>query len=146
MESTEFKVEISKEFNVGVKTLYEAWTEPEQLKSWWKPMNKKLIDVVNDVKEGGQVKYIFNDNTLIIEGKYTEVKKLEKLVYTWNWQLPNDKIKDSSYQLTVAFSGNDSTSVIHILQENFTNEEGTLPHREGWVNGLNDLEKHFDKL
>jgi len=145
MESTDFTVDISKQFNVGVENLYEAWTEPEQLKSWWKPMNKNLIDVVNDVKEGGLVKYAFDDNTLIIEGRYTEVKKLEKLVYTWNWQLPNDEIKDSSYQLTVAFSGNDRASAIHILQENFINEEGTLPHREGWIKGLNDLEKYLDK-
>ena len=60
--------------------------------------------------------------------------------------MPDDEIKDSNFQLTVAFSGNDRNSAIHILQENFTNEEGTLPHKEGWIKGLNDLEEYFDKL
>ncbi|MEJ7625893.1 MAG: SRPBCC domain-containing protein [Ferruginibacter sp.] len=145
MESTDFTVDISKEFSVSVEKLYDSWINPEKLKSWWKPMHKNLIDVANDVNDGGIIKYAFDDNTLIIEGKYIEVKKLEKLVYTWNWRLPNDEIKDSSYQLTVAFSGNDNTSAIHILQENFKDEEGTLPHREGWIKGLNDLEKYLER-
>jgi uncharacterized protein YndB with AHSA1/START domain len=73
-----------------------------------------------------------------------EVKENEKLVYSWNWQLAKDDIKDSSYKLTIEFSGKDDTSNITVLQENFVNEEGALPHKEGWEKGLNDLKEFLE--
>ncbi len=144
MENNDYKVSISKEFHAPVEKLYKAWTQPELLKQWWKPMNKTLTEVVNDLHKDGVVRYVFEDNSLIIEGKYMEVKENEKLLYSWNWQLAKDDIKDSSYKLTIEFSGKDDTSNITVLQENFVNEEGALPHKEGWEKGLNDLKEFLE--
>lgn len=144
MENNDLKVTVSKEFNTPVEKLYNAWTQPELLKQWWKPMDKNLTEVINDLHEDGIVKYIFEDNSLVIEGKYIEVRENEKLVYSWNWQLPKDDVKDSSYKLTISFSGKDDTSNINVLQENFENEEGTLPHKQGWEKGLNDLKEFLE--
>ena len=141
MENTNFKVDVSKDFSVPVDQLYDAWTSTEKLKQWWKPMNKTLTEVVNDIKEGGTVKYLFSDNSLVIEGKYLEVKPKEKLVYTWDWDLPADDVKDSAYKLTIEFSKKNNQLAIHVIQENFENEEGTLPHKQGWEKGLEDLDK-----
>lgn len=142
MAHTNFKVDISKEIQLPLDKLYNAWTQPEELKRWWKPMNKQLKAVINDLHEGGRLKYTFDDS-LEIDGTYSEVKDKERLIYSWNLHLPKDDIKDSAYQLTVEFSGNDQVSVIHVIQENFENEEGTLPHKEGWEKGLNDLEAYL---
>jgi uncharacterized protein YndB with AHSA1/START domain len=142
MTNTNFKVDITKQLQVPLEKLYSAWTQPEDLKQWWKPMHKQLKEVTNDLHEGGQVKYIFDDS-LEIEGTYSEVKEKQRLVYSWNWHLPKDDVKDSCYQLTVEFSGTDEASVIHVIQENFESEEGTLPHKEGWEKGLNDLEAYL---
>ncbi len=144
MENNDLKVTVSKEFNTPVEKLYNAWTQPELLKQWWKPMDKNLTEVINDLHEDGIVKYVFEDNSLVIEGKYIEVRENEKLVYSWNWQLPKDDVKDSSYKLTISFSGKDDTSNINVLQENFENEEGTLPHKQGWEKGLNDLKEFLE--
>ncbi len=144
MENNDYKVSISKEFHAPVEKLYKAWTQPELLKQWWKPMNKTLTEVTNDLQKDGDVRYVFEDNSLVIEGKYMEVKENEKLLYSWNWQLAKDDIKDSSYKLTIEFSGKDDTSNITVLQENFVNEEGALPHKEGWEKGLNDLKEFLE--
>jgi uncharacterized protein YndB with AHSA1/START domain len=136
------KVEASKSFPVTASQLYNAWTNPEELKQWWKPMGNALKEVVNDIKTGGAVRYIFADNALVISGEYLEVKENEKLVYTWNWELPNDAVRNAAYKLTVNFAGKDNGSEISISQENFQDEEAMLPHRQGWEKGLDELE-HF---
>lgn len=138
----EIKVEAGKSFSVGPDELYNAWTNPEQLKQWWKPMGNSLKEVINDLKEGGTVRYIFDNDKLVISGEYMEVKQKEKLVYTWNWELPQDAVRNAPYKLTVNFTGKDNGSEIKVLQENFQDEESMLPHREGWEKALSALE-HF---
>ncbi len=136
------KIEAGKSFSVSADQLYNAWTDPQQLKQWWKPMGHTLNEVTNDIKEGGAVRYIFDSNKFVISGKYLEVKGKEKLVYTWNWELPDDAVRNADYKLTVNFKSKGSGSEINILQENFQDEETLLPHQEGWDKGLSELE-HF---
>ncbi len=136
------KVEAQKNFSVGLDELYNAWTNPGQLKQWWKPMGNSLKEVTNDIKKGGTIRYVFNDNKLIISGEYLEVKEKEKLEYTWNWELPEDAVRNASYKLTVNFAATDNGSKIHVLQENFQDEETMLPHQQGWEKGLSELD-HF---
>lgn len=137
----ELKVEAQKNFSVSVDELYEAWTNPEQLKKWWKPMGNTLKDVVNDIRQGGSVKYVFNGDKLIISGEYLEVREKEKLVYTWNWELPEDAVRNAQYKLSVSFSSTGNGSKIHVIQDNFENEETMMPHQEGWEKGLTELEQ-----
>lgn len=136
------KVEVTKRFSVPVDQLYNAWTNPVQLKQWWKPMGNSLKEVTNDLKKGGTVRYVFENDKLIISGEYLEVKQNENLVYTWKWELPNDAVRNADYKLTVNFISKDNESEINVLQENFQDEESMFPHREGWEKGLTDLE-HF---
>jgi uncharacterized protein YndB with AHSA1/START domain len=134
------KVEASKQFSVPVEKLYEAWNNPDQLKQWWKPLGNALREVTNDLKPGGTVRYVFDDNTLVISGTYEEVEKNQKLVYSWNWQFPDNAIKNASYKLTVQFSSTDSGSKINVVQETIKSEEIVHPNEDGWNKGLSDLE------
>jgi uncharacterized protein YndB with AHSA1/START domain len=79
----------------------------------------------------------------VISGEYLEVNEQKQLVYTWNWDIPNDAIKNAAYKLTVEFSGSDGNSTLKVRQENFQDEETMKPHREGWDKGLADLEEYL---
>jgi uncharacterized protein YndB with AHSA1/START domain len=140
MPENNLKVEVSRELPAGVDKVYAAWTNPEQLKQWWRPMSNELQEVTNDLKQGGTVRYVFKDEGLVISGEYLEVKEKEKLVYTWNWQLPKDEVKNTSYQLNIEFAAQGDKTTIHVTQEHFDSEEGIQTHREGWEKGLDDLE------
>jgi uncharacterized protein YndB with AHSA1/START domain len=137
----ELQVDARKSFSVGVDELYNAWTSPEQLKQWWKPMGNTLQDVTNDLKKGGIVRYVFTDNKLVISGEYLDVKEKEKLEYTWNWELPDDAVRNAPYKLTVSFAATNNGSEIHVLQQNFDDEESMVPHQQGWEKGLAELEQ-----
>src|SRR5687768_12395311 len=114
------QVHIRKNFAVSKAELYSAWVEEAELKQWWMPMNKHLLDVQNEIKEGGSIAYRF-ENDLTIDGQYREVQPEEKLVYSWNWKLPHDASHDGEYLLTISFKGDGQQSELEVRQEDFKN-------------------------
>jgi uncharacterized protein YndB with AHSA1/START domain len=141
MESNGNALTASKEFNVPVERLYKAWTDPEELKQWWKPMDLSLSEVTNELKENGQILYKFEGESgagLTITGAYQSVQPGERLVYTWNWALPDDKL-NSEFKLEVSFSSHDAGSKIEVNQQEEAEQESVKPKEGGWDNQLNNL-------
>lgn len=147
--SQQASFDTQKEFSVPVEKLYEAWTTEDALKQWWKPNGNTLKSLVNDIREGGEVKYEFVDdegNTLfIISGTYEEAKPAEKLVYTWNWDVPAEPIRNGEYKLHITFSSQGEGSKLNVRQEGFISDEAIVPHKEGWDKGLRDLETFLSR-
>jgi uncharacterized protein YndB with AHSA1/START domain len=135
-------IETERQFDVDVDTLFRAWTEPEQLKQWWHPMGNPLVDVKNELKEGGAVEYHFGESGLEITGIYKEVIPNEKLVYTWVWNM-SDEGSESGYTLHVSFLSEGEGSKLKVLQEGFSGPEFLAPHQEGWEKGLDDLSAYL---
>ncbi|MBD0276419.1 MAG: SRPBCC domain-containing protein [Flavisolibacter sp.] len=136
-------VQVEKDFPVPVEQLYHAWVTPDALKQWWRPMDNYLKEVDNDVREGGSFRYVFqnrnNDHSFEITGHYHEVKKEERLVYSWNWNVSDEAVTDSHFTLTITFINRGNNSRLEVVQENFSDEESVQPHREGWEKALDDL-------
>lgn len=143
MSNEALTLNIEKEFSAAVDNLYRAWTEEGSLKQWWKPMNKTLVIVENDIRPGGRVAYTFEDG-LTIRGEYKEAAPGERLVYTWIWELPEDSVHNGDYQLTIGFDGNGEKSRLSVLQEAFQTEQSVQPHREGWEQALEDLKRFLE--
>ena len=137
------RLHLSKSFAVNRERLYRAWTEPGKVKQWWKPMNKQMTDVQNDIREGGRVIYRFGDG-LQVSGIYKEALPGEKLVYSWNWELPEASLHRGEYLLTVSFDGNANESTLTVIQENFTHEQAVKPHEQGWDEALEDLRNFLE--
>jgi len=139
-------IQASKSFQADVSALYKAWTEAEQLKQWWKPMGLTLSDVENEITEGGKVTYHFKGEegtSLTIEGTYQEVQPNERLVYTWNWQLPDEKL-NSSYKLEVVFEGSADQSSISITQNEEEQQESVKPKESAWDDQLSKLAQFLE--
>lgn len=143
------KLDAAKDFPVAKDRLYRAWTDEEELKRWWHPGDNKLISVENDIREGGIAKYEFQaagdgEKTFTISGAYKEAAPAERLVYTWNWQMPDAPVGDGEHLLTVRFSETgQGTSRLDVTQENFGTEEAIHPHRKGWDEALESLRAYL---
>jgi uncharacterized protein YndB with AHSA1/START domain len=145
MNTTEtLQVELKRVFPATKEQLFEAWTQPDELKQWWHPLGRKLKQVENDVRSGGSVVYEFEDG-LKVSGTYQEAVPGEKLVYTWNWELPDEPVENGKYLLHISFEGAGGQSTLSIRQENFTHEHAIQPHREGWEHALDNLEDYLEK-
>ena len=136
-------VRVQEQFAAPKDKLYKAWTEEAELKQWWKPMGKALVSVQNDIREGGAVRYQF-ENDLVVQGKYQEARPGEKLVYSWVWDLPEDSMHKGEYLLTVEFGGDGTNSTLNVSQDNFKSEHSVKPHQDGWEQGLKDLKTYLE--
>jgi len=145
--SSNFTLEVTKSFQADSEQLFKAWTEFEALKQWWKPLNSALSDLVNELHAGGKVKYTFtrtdNSETYSIEGEYSEVVPNQKLIYSWNWNLPEAEESANRYILTIEFNKSGEGSTLTVKQEGFADEEAAKPHREGWENALDSLDSYL---
>ncbi|WP_165958008.1 SRPBCC domain-containing protein [Segetibacter sp. 3557_3] len=140
MENNSLKLEVSKDFSCSKDQLYKAWTDPESLKQWWKPLGKHLVNVENNLTPGGTVRYEFENNSLVIDGTYEKADQ-QQLTYTWNWKLADEPVRDAEYTLDVHFEGDADHSSISVVQNGFENEESITPHKEGWEHGLEQLKE-----
>lgn len=138
----ETNIQLSKSFPASKHELYNAWTSPEELKQWWRPMNKQLLEVENNITQGGKVKYLFEDD-LKIAGEYKEVEEGNRLVYSWNWEHPEESLHKGEYLLTVTFNEDGNGSQLEITQENFKEEHAIKPHQSGWEEMLQNLSDHL---
>lgn len=137
-------IRITEHFPVGKEVLYQAWTEADRLKQWWKPMNRELEEVQTDLRPGGNLQYRFSGG-LVIDGEYKEVHERNRLVYSWIWNLPEDSVHQGDYLLTVGFTGDEQHSTLDVTQENFEAEQAIKPHQDGWQQALNDLKEYLQK-
>lgn len=76
---------IERVFDAPVERVWEAWTDPEQMKKWWGPKDFTAPTVEIDLKEGG--KYLNSMRSpdgqeFWSTGVYREVVPMEKLVVT----------------------------------------------------------------
>lgn len=109
-------------------------------------MNLSLTEVVNVVQKGGEIAYKFNGESgtsLTIDGTYQEVQPQERLVYTWNWQLPDEKL-NSKYKLDVQFKGSGEGSRIEIKQEQEEQQESVKPKETAWESELSHLAEFLE--
>jgi len=73
---------LERQFAAPREHVFEAWTTPEALKRWWCP-------------PGWQAE------RMEVEGRFLEVQRPERLVYTWRW---TGALKDmSESRVTVEF-------------------------------------------
>jgi uncharacterized protein YndB with AHSA1/START domain len=142
-ETQTLMIHISRSFPATREALYKAWTDPDQLKQWWHPLGRRLKDVTNDVRPGGRVAYHFDDG-LEITGEYSEVQDGRHLVYSWNWNLPNEPVDNAQYLLRVDFREEGGESVLEVRQENFSSQQAIKPHQEGWEHALDRLEDFLE--
>ena len=66
--------------------LFDAWTEPAQLKQWWGPQAVVCITAEVDLRVGGRYRIAnqFPDGKVLwINGEFEVIERPLKLVYTW---------------------------------------------------------------
>jgi uncharacterized protein YndB with AHSA1/START domain len=89
-------INIQRTFNLPVRTVWKAWTEPELFKKWWGPKNYTCPHCFIDFKVGG---------------KYLTAMQDEKGHTTWSTGVYEEIIPDTRIVLTDSFSYSDGTII-----------------------------------
>jgi len=83
---TELKVQIQKIIHAPVEKVLDAWLKPKILSKFMLPMSgMPEPEVENDPREGGGFTIVMQsgDDKLPHTGKYIEIDRPNKLVFTW---------------------------------------------------------------
>ncbi|MFQ5584786.1 MAG: SRPBCC domain-containing protein, partial [Calditrichia bacterium] len=82
---------ISRIFAAPREKVYEAWTQVEQLKNWWRMGANWITPIAEvDLQVGGKYRLGMQppdkDAPYIVGGVFQEIIPAKKLVYTWRWE------------------------------------------------------------
>ena len=108
---------VSRVINAKPARVFEAWTEPDQLKKWSCP-------------EGGYT----------VDDEYRKIERPKRLVYTWDW---DGEAPLGETLVTVEFNDLGGSTEVVINHERFPNAEAKQRHEDGWTSCLNKLELVF---
>jgi uncharacterized protein YndB with AHSA1/START domain len=97
------EITITRVYDAPVKTVWDAWTDPDQVAQWWGPRGFTLTTHSKDLRPGGSWSYTMHGPDGVdypSKTKYLEVEPCSKLVYDHGG---NDD-RPPMFRVTVLFS------------------------------------------
>ena len=138
---TELKVNIDKIIHAPIEKVFDAWLDPKIMSKFLSACTPGHPDseVQNDAREGGKFTIIMHvgEEKLPHTGVYLEIKRPDKLVFTWKSHVSLD---DSRVTLNFTRAGAHQTKV-SLLHVKFIDEEKRAMHEAGWGTILDQLDK-----
>ena len=135
---TDLTVSLNKNINAAITKVFDAWLDPKTLSQFIMPMQgMEQSDVKNDAKTGGSFEIIMKigDDKIPHTGKYLEIDRPKKLVFTW--QSPAS-LDDSTVTLNFTEIDDNKTN-LELTHIRFIDEEHRSNHEGGWGNILDTL-------
>lgn len=136
---------LTRTFNLPLKQVWKAWTDPQQLSQWWGPKGFTNPRCDWDVKRGGAI-YIemkAPDGTIYpMDGKFVEVEELKTIAFKTS-ALDNDGKPIFQVHNTITFAERDGKTDITLKAvASYTKPEATQyldGMKEGWSQSLDKL-------
>lgn len=119
--------------------VYAALPKPELLARWWKPDSGSVVTAEADVRPGGRFHIVFrtqDGEEHFSRGEYREVVPDERLVFTWEWELPREPESIVTIVLRSIVEGTELT----LTQTQLPDEAERDSHRDGWNGAFDHLE------
>jgi uncharacterized protein YndB with AHSA1/START domain len=124
--------------------VFAAWTDPKIFKRWWGPPGTTTTAAEIDARVGGAYRVTMRlpgGEVVYLNGKFLEVERPTKLVYTWAWE--EDEGIGPESRVTVAFASADGETDVTVIHEQLPNEESRDRHSHGWIGCLDNLTEMF---
>lgn len=134
---------VKRTVNAPIDRVWQAWTDPAELKRWYGPahMTTPVADV--DLKVGGAYTVTMKgeDGEHTVKGTFTDVQPPHKLAFTWQWEGSPEGETNVSVELNEV--SDDQTEVV-LRHTGFAGDESRDTHAQGWESTMDALEKHLD--
>jgi glutathione S-transferase len=137
-------VRVERTFEAPAEAVFDAWTNPEVLRRWWKanPAWDPAVAEV-DLRVGGGYRLTMRNpdsgEDLVVYGTYREVSRPERLVYSWAWEGTGPYAGHES-EVAVTFQedapGRTTVVIEHAGLLDATSREN---HARGWQGVLESL-------
>src|SRR4030095_3473492 len=133
---------ITKVFDAPIKTVWEAWTNPDHVIQWWAPPGMPIKVEKHEFKVGGKWKFTMqmpDGNLFISEGIYLEIELHKKIVTTADFKPMTEGV-----ELHVLFEAdgektNFTFSVVHAT-EDYAKQQEKMGFYNGWGSAFTRME------
>jgi uncharacterized protein YndB with AHSA1/START domain len=133
---------VRKTIRATPERLFEAWTDPAQLRGWWGPEGVNCIDAEVDLRVGGRYRIgnqLPDGKILWIVGEFEAVERPHRLSYTW--QIEGSA--GASERVTVRFEPYGSATEVVVTHERIPDETVRKQHEYGWRGCLEGLAEYL---
>lgn len=135
-------ITIERTFNAPLALVWEAWTQPEHIASWWAPNGAKLTIVEHNFTVGGTWKFSMpmpNGGKFVSEGVYKEIITQKKIVFTADFKPMTENV-----EIHVLFKadGNKTNFTFHCVHETeeYCRQQEKMGVYNGWGSAFDRLE------
>lgn len=131
-------------FPVDRERLFSLWTDASSYPRWFGPGDTTITEATVDARPGGRYRIgmrTTEGEQFTVIGEYREVRRPERLVFTWSWDNadPGDTV-DSVVTIDLLERGAASTELV-LTHEKLANAESRGRHEHGWTMILDQIEK-----
>jgi uncharacterized protein YndB with AHSA1/START domain len=137
----EASLRLTRSFKVPRTRVFQAWTDPEELKKWWQLGHSWKLTVAEvDLRVGGKYRIGLssteNSSRHHVTGTFQEVSAPERLVYTWNVE---DSSSNDESVVTVEFLDKGSSTDVVLRHDRLAGKESRQSTYDGWLIVLDGL-------
>jgi uncharacterized protein YndB with AHSA1/START domain len=133
---------IRRTFAAPRERVYAAWTDPVIMSRWFAPGEATVRDVVFDAREGATYRIVMahaDGELFVVGGTVRELRRPERIVWTFQWEDDNGVPEGTETLLTVDFHERGESTELVLTQVNFTDLASRDRHEGGWTLCLDKL-------
>lgn len=134
-------LEVSRVINAPIERVWQAWTDPAEMKQWYAPESLTTPEAEVDLKAGGAYRIVMEgqDGRHVAIGTFSVVDAPRKLAFSWKWEGSPEGETQVTITLEEVEGGRTNVTLKH---EGFADEKSKDFHAQGWESTFNKLEKH----
>lgn len=133
---------MQKKIAAAPERVFEAWTDPQELKKWWGPKNVRCVSAEIELRVGGQYRIgneLPDGTVLWIGGEFEVIEKPHLLIYTWIVETA-DPTKE---RVSVRFNRHESGTEVILTHDLISSAALRDQHQLGWTGCLRGLAGHL---
>jgi uncharacterized protein YndB with AHSA1/START domain len=145
----ETSLRLQRTYDAPAEDVFDAWTNPEVLRRWWKANPAWITPVAEvDLRVGGRYRISMEDpesgKKYTAGGEYSEVSRPNRLVYSWQWEQENGELSHSS-TVAVDFRGEGEQTTVVLEHTGLESLESRDSHGQGWEGVLEAFQTHLNE-
>jgi uncharacterized protein YndB with AHSA1/START domain len=81
-------IRIERVLHAPREDVFDAWTDPARLRSWWGPPGQPVLRLDGELSPGGAYRIAMVEPTggeRVLEWTFREIDRPRRLVYGWRW-------------------------------------------------------------
>jgi glutathione S-transferase len=141
-----FELTMSRFIRAPREKVFDAFVTPSLMAAWQCPRGMQA-EATTDARVGGAYRVDMrarDGSRFAVGGRYVEIKRPERLAYTWQWEGDNSPMPGVETLIEVDFSSRDDGTELRMRHSGFPSAQVRDAHTHGWGGCFNKLTDLLD--